>query len=59
MKRRVIYQAAQPDPVYCKPRNVIIQWEAPDVIIIISYYLIFLIISYPNYILNFLSTIIR
>jgi hypothetical protein len=44
MKRRVIYQAAQPDPVYCKPRNVIIQWEAPDVIIIISYYLIFLII---------------
>jgi len=32
-KRRVIYQAAPPDPVYCKPRNVIIQWEAPDVVV--------------------------
>ena len=32
-KRRVIYQAAPPDPVYCKPRNVIIQWTPPDVVV--------------------------
>jgi hypothetical protein len=30
-KRRVIYQAPQPDPVYCKPKNVIVQWDAPNV----------------------------
>ncbi len=30
-KRRVIYQKPPPDPVVCKPRNVIIQWEAPEV----------------------------
>jgi hypothetical protein len=51
MKRRVIYQAAQPDPVYCKPRNVIIQWEAPDVLIIIYYIYIIIIfnIIFINY----------
>jgi hypothetical protein len=30
-KRRVIFQAAPPDPVIIKPRNTIIQWEAPHV----------------------------
>ncbi len=30
-QRRVIYQAPQPDPVYCKPKNVIVQWDAPNV----------------------------
>jgi len=32
-KRRVIYQAAPPDPVPCKPKNIIVQWEAPEVCI--------------------------
>jgi hypothetical protein len=33
-KRRVIFQkGAQPDPVVVKPRNVIVQWEAPKVTI--------------------------
>ena len=31
VKRRVIYQAAPPDPIVIKPRNVIVQWEAPNV----------------------------
>jgi len=31
VKRRVIYTPPQPDPVYCKPKNVIIQWDAPNV----------------------------
>ena len=31
VKRRVIFQAAPPDPVVIKPRNVIVQWEAPNV----------------------------
>jgi hypothetical protein len=30
-KRRVIYQKAPPDPVVCKPKNIIVQWEQPDV----------------------------
>jgi hypothetical protein len=30
-KRRVIYQPAPPDPVQCKQKNLIIQWEKPDV----------------------------
>ena len=30
-KRRVIYQKAPPDPVVCKPKNIIVQWEAPEV----------------------------
>lgn len=33
LKRRVIFQAAPPDPVYIKPRNVIVQWQVPNVII--------------------------
>jgi hypothetical protein len=32
-KRRVIYQKAPPDPVVCKPKNIIVQWETPDVCI--------------------------
>lgn len=31
--RRVIFQAAPPDPIYMKPRNVIIEWEIPTVTI--------------------------
>ena len=31
LKRRVIYQAAPPDPIYIKPRNVIVQWQSPNV----------------------------
>ena len=31
VKRRVIFQAAPPDPVVVKPRNTIVQWEAPKV----------------------------
>lgn len=31
IKRRVIFRAAPPDPVLIKPRNVIVQWEAPNV----------------------------
>lgn len=31
VKRRVIFQAAPPDPVVVKPRNMIVQWEAPSV----------------------------
>jgi len=30
-KRRVIYQKAPPDPVVCKPKNIIVQWDAPEV----------------------------
>lgn len=31
-KRRVIFQKNQvPDPVIVKPKNVVVQWEAPDV----------------------------
>ena len=33
-KRRVIFQKAPgPDPVTVKPRNVVVQWEAPQVVI--------------------------
>ena len=33
-KRRVIFQKAPgPDPVSVKPRNVVVQWEAPQVVI--------------------------
>ena len=32
-KRRVIYNPPPPDPVYCKPRNVIVQWSPPEVIV--------------------------
>jgi hypothetical protein len=31
VKRRVIFQAAPPDPIVVAPRNTIVQWEAPDV----------------------------
>jgi hypothetical protein len=31
VKRRVIFKAAPPDPVIVKPRNTIVQWEAPEV----------------------------
>ncbi len=31
IKRRVIFRAAPPNPVMVKPRNVIVQWEAPNV----------------------------
>ena len=31
VKRRVIFQASPPDPVVIKPRNTIVQWEAPKV----------------------------
>lgn len=33
VKRRVIFQPAPPDPVYIKPRNVIVQWQVPNVTI--------------------------
>jgi len=29
----VIYQAAPPVPSYCKPKNVVVQWQTPNVII--------------------------
>lgn len=33
-KRKVIYQqVAQQDPVFVKPKNVIVQWEPPSVVI--------------------------
>ena len=31
VKRRVIFQAAPPDPIVVKPRNTIIQWDQPFV----------------------------
>ena len=31
VKRRVIFQAAPPDPIVVKPRNTIVQWEAPQI----------------------------
>jgi hypothetical protein len=31
IKRRVVFQKAPADPVVIKPRNVIVQWEAPHV----------------------------
>lgn len=31
VKRRVIYQPPQPDPVYCKVKNVIVEWDEPCV----------------------------
>jgi hypothetical protein len=31
VKRRVIYQKPARDPVVVKPRNVIVQWETPQV----------------------------
>jgi hypothetical protein len=33
IKRRVIFQPPPPDPVYIKPRNVIVQWQVPNVTI--------------------------
>lgn len=33
LKRRVIFQRAPPDPIVMKPRNIIIQWEAPNVVV--------------------------
>jgi hypothetical protein len=33
VKRRVLFQAAPPDPVIVKPRNVVVQWEAPEVVV--------------------------
>lgn len=33
LKRRVIFQRAPPDPVVVKPKNVIIQWEAPNIVV--------------------------
>jgi len=30
-KRRVIYEQPPADPPVCKPKNIIVQWEAPDV----------------------------
>jgi hypothetical protein len=30
-KRRVIYERPKPEPEFTKPRNVIIQWESPNV----------------------------
>jgi len=30
-KRRVIYQCPSPDPIVSKPKNIIVQWEQPDV----------------------------
>ncbi len=33
LKRKVIFQRAPADSVVLKPRNVIVQWEAPDVIV--------------------------
>lgn len=30
-KRKVIYKGAPPDPVLYKPKNIIVQWEAPQV----------------------------
>jgi len=32
-KRRVIFQGAASDPVVVKPRNVIVQWEAPNIVV--------------------------
>ena len=32
-KRKVIYQAAPSVAPYCKPKNVIVQWQAPNVVI--------------------------
>ena len=31
VKRRVIFRAAPPNPVVVAPRNIIVQWEAPEV----------------------------
>ena len=31
LKRRVVFQKAPSDPVILKPRNIIVQWEAPSV----------------------------
>ena len=31
VKRRVIFQMAPPDPVMIKPKNIVVQWEAPEV----------------------------
>ena len=33
IKRKVIFQRAPSDPVVLKPRNVIVQWEAPNVVV--------------------------
>jgi hypothetical protein len=30
-KRKVIYQPAPPDPVVVKPRNVVVEWQPPEV----------------------------
>ena len=32
-KRRVIFQSAPQDPVVVKPKNIIVQWDAPNVVI--------------------------
>ena len=31
VKRRVIFQAAPPDPIVVAPRNTVVQWQAPEV----------------------------
>jgi hypothetical protein len=33
LKRKVIFQRAPPDPVLMKPKNLIIQWEPPNIIV--------------------------
>jgi hypothetical protein len=32
-KRRIIYKGPPSDPILVKPRNVVIQWEAPNVVV--------------------------
>jgi hypothetical protein len=32
-KRKVVYQGPPVEPVLCKPRNIIVQWETPEVLI--------------------------
>ena len=37
VKRRVVFnKPTQPDPVVIKPRNVIVQWDAPKVFTLFS-----------------------
>ena len=58
LKRRVVYQRPPPDPVVVKPRNVIIQWEAPTVVVKKDYKYLGVIRANPvEYVQRFGSTL--
>ena len=48
LKRRVVFQKAPSDPVIIKPRNIIVQWEAPSVAVKKEYKYLGIVRANPN-----------